>query len=155
MSVPTAKKLRETYGPAIDATVGMLHRVVQVDAGDLSAMLDMAEEAEEAEKTQAEEAGKTQHIADLWHNLALLHGYNAMAKQSNLLSEKVYCRLGVQAAERQLGLLGVAIERDDTDNGPVVLTLPHHPPYIEFRASDIELMRQAVANHDAKKNPTT
>lgn len=75
MSVPTAKKLRETYGPAIDATVGMLHRVVKVDASDLSALLDMAEEAEEAEKTQ--------HIAD------------------------------------------------------------------------IELMRQAVANHDAKKNPTT
>lgn len=47
MSSKTAAQLREVYGRRIDGTVGLLHRDVLIDASDLSALLDMAEEAED------------------------------------------------------------------------------------------------------------
>lgn len=54
MSSKTAKQLREVYGRRIDGTVGLIHRDVLIDASDLSALLDMAEEAEEVRSVKVE-----------------------------------------------------------------------------------------------------
>src|SRR5271155_2557662 len=83
--------------------------------------------------------------------LARLHGYNEMAKMSEILGEKVYCRLARDQIEALLeSRYGVKITRGTPDE-PTLLTLGHKPPFIKFSERDIEMMRQTIAEYDEKK----
>jgi len=86
--------------------------------------------------------------ATTWHNVALVHGYNELAKTSKTLGEKVYFRLARDQAEEWAAQAGVKINRGDQGN--VVLELTAKPPFIVFHERDIELMREAVAAFDER-----
>ena len=84
----------------------------------------------------------------LFQTIALLFGYNELAKQTDVLGEKVYFRLIRQQYEEMLKEDGQEVEiiHDQT-----ILTLNQKPPYVRFSEKDIELMREAVREYDAKK----
>jgi hypothetical protein len=89
---------------------------------------------------------------ELWGLLALLHGYNELAKLTDVLGQKVYCRVMRDAAEKEIEEnFDVKIARDESGGGPTILTLGQNPPFIIFREQDIEAMRAAVAAYDAAK----
>lgn len=83
-----------------------------------------------------------------WDSLALVWGYNEMAKEAGSLGEKVFCRMARDAAAEQLRALGVEVKL--TPGSPTVMTLGERPPFITFQAADIEAMRAVVAEFDAK-----
>lgn len=89
------------------------------------------------------QAQRVQHIA-------LVIGYNELAKQGQTLGEKLYYRLFRDHSEEAFIKMGghKILTRDD---GICEIDVPGHTPHIVFTASDIELMRAAVAEHDAKK----
>jgi len=84
-----------------------------------------------------------------WHTLALIYGYNELAKVALTLGEKIYCSLIRGAYEGEYKKLGGKIEMQETE--PSVITITHHMPHINLYARDIELMRKAVADFDAMK----
>jgi hypothetical protein len=87
-----------------------------------------------------------------WGLLAILHGYNEMAKLTEVLGEKVYFRLMRDATEKELAEnFDVTIEKAEDGLGPTILTLGQKPPFIIFHERDIEAMRAAVAAYDAAK----
>jgi hypothetical protein len=83
-----------------------------------------------------------------WAAAALCLGYNELTKLGKTLGEKMYSRLNRRAAEEYfMALGGTRIFQEDPP--VVVLTTDDGLPFIELRAQDIELMRAAVAAHDA------
>jgi hypothetical protein len=85
-----------------------------------------------------------------WELLARLHGWNELAKWVETLGEKVYCRLNRDRVEAiLLEKYDVKVNRGK-DLGPTILTLGAKPPYIVFHERDIEGMRAAVAEYDAR-----
>jgi hypothetical protein len=101
--------------------------------------------------TASEAYLKALEDAERFELLARLHGYNEMAKKSEILGEKAYCRIARDHVESALeSKYGVKITRGTPDE-PTLLTLGHTPPYIKFSERDIEMMRRAVADYDTKK----
>lgn len=83
-----------------------------------------------------------------WELLALLHGYNELARLSKVLGEKVFFRLHCQTIEKLLAKdYGVVIPHTETP-GSTILVLGHRAPFVIFHERDIELMRAAVKKHD-------
>lgn len=78
--------------------------------------------------------------------IALVFGFNELAKKASTLNEKVFFRLAREQANEDAKALGVGVQYELEK---VILQLPGGPPWVRFRASDIELMRAAVARHDA------
>ena len=91
---------------------------------------------------------KMLEAAAAWDALARMHGYNEMTKLAKTLGEKVYCRLACDAACVEAMKLGAEISRTET-GGQVVFSINEVSPSINFRESDIEGMRKAVADWDA------
>jgi len=87
-----------------------------------------------------------------WHYVAMCYGYNELAKKAKTLGEKVYCRVARDKAEQDF--LDAGGDIGMTRDGTPILTLPDTMPRIEFRESDLELMRAEIARVDAlKKKP--
>lgn len=89
----------------------------------------------------------TEWTDEMWAFLAMMLGFNELAKTQDTLGRKLFCRLGCQQAEKSLRALGADIS---VERKPAVVTLPR-PPHVEFTEDDIELMRAAVAEHDRRK----
>ena len=87
------------------------------------------------------------------HALAIVLGYNELAKLGTTLGEKVYYRLardqGMQAFVAAGGNADVFAKED----GIATIELPGGPPHVVFVKRDIELMRVCVAEHDARATP--
>jgi hypothetical protein len=83
-----------------------------------------------------------------WHALARVVGYNELAKDAQTLGEKVYLRLARDEARKDYERLGGEIQ--DTGPEPVIV-VNTRPPFVVMSDADIELMREAVAAHDAQR----
>lgn len=88
-----------------------------------------------------------QENAARWSLLALVWGYNELAKIAETLGEKVYLRLARDHAEDEYRRMGGKITRSAEEKEPA-LVLTQHAPHIIFYERDIELMRAAVQAHD-------
>lgn len=86
--------------------------------------------------------------ARIWHHLALAHGYNELAKLSDKLGEKIWCRVGRSVAEEELLKLGVKLNMKQS---PTVVTLSARPPHILLTEDDVALMRKYLAEYDLAK----
>ena len=91
---------------------------------------------------------KTLKAAAAWDAIARMHGYNEMTKLAKTLGEKVYCRLACDTACEEAVKLGAEIRRTEA-GGRIVFAINEVSPSINFRESDIEGMRKAVAEWDA------
>ncbi len=99
--------------------------------------------------TKREREKKQRLIAKQWHYLALVVGYNELAKhKENTLGELTYLRMGRDHAEAEYTRLGGAGSIDRSAKPIAILT--DRPLHIVFTEKDIELMRAAVAEYDAK-----
>lgn len=100
------------------------------------------------EKTGDEEATKNH---ELWTTLALCLGFNELAKLGKTLGDKVYARLfRDKYVENLIALGGNGGVSPFADAKSIVeIEMPAPMPWLRFRATDIELMRTAVAEHDA------
>ena len=76
-----------------------------------------------------------QRNAELWHKLALVFGYNQLAKTSETLGEKVYCRMLRDLAEKDYIELG-GVGSIDRTKEPPVLVIDYQKPYIIFTEKD-------------------
>lgn len=90
---------------------------------------------------------------DRYAAAALVIGFNHIAaNDAKLLGQKVYFRAARDAAIRRLEELGgksMIMPATDTLPG-LEIKMPHGLPSITFREVDIDMMRVAVAEHDAK-----
>lgn len=80
---------------------------------------------------------------DRWQLLALVYGYNELAKKAETFGEKVYFRVARDVHEAELKKFGCEIQRTG-DTGPVVLVLDHRMPHVQLEERDLGLMRSAV-----------
>ncbi len=88
--------------------------------------------------------------AERWHTIALMFGYNELAKLATTLGEKVYCRLMRDRAEAEYKQLG-GTDEIDRSGDKIVLVLSHVMPHVVFTEKDIEMMRAAVRAHDDER----
>lgn len=88
--------------------------------------------------------------ARAWDAIARMHGYNEMSKLAKTLGERTYCRMCCDAACEEARSLGAEITRTQV-GGQVVFEIHEASPSIAFRESDIEMMREAIRDFDAKK----
>ena len=77
--------------------------------------------------------------------IALVFGYNELAKSATVLGDKVYYRLARDAAQEELIKQGGTL---NVVNQETILTLPGHSVTVKFTEADIELMRQTVEQWD-------
>lgn len=81
---------------------------------------------------------------------ALVYGFNELAKMQETLGAKAYYRLLRDNAEKRFLALGG--EKFMSGDPPIAtIQIPGSPQHIVFRPMDIELMRQTVAEWDARK----
>lgn len=84
-----------------------------------------------------------------WHRMAVIIGYNELAKNVTRLGEKIYCRMArdhaEQEYEKEYGEPGLSRE------GEVIVCTFDCVPAISLTDKDIELMRGAVAAYDEAK----
>ena len=85
----------------------------------------------------------------LWTLIALVYGWNELAKHQDSIGRKMFCRMMRAQAEKAVIATGHAGVPMDGSN-PVTFTLDAPVPGIEFRESDWKLIRKALAEHDAK-----
>lgn len=83
--------------------------------------------------------------------LAMVLGYNEMAKLAAGLGEKVYFRLMRDNALKIFVELGGNADVFTTE--PAVITIPvgEGMPHIVFRERDVELMREYVREYDSRE----
>ena len=87
---------------------------------------------------------------DIWTELAMVVGFNELARASETLGERVMLRLFRDRAKQLLQARG--IEFKETGDNRVLLTIPLACNLsMEFRESDVELMRQAIVKLDAEQ----
>jgi hypothetical protein len=88
---------------------------------------------------------------ELWTTLALCLGFNELAKLGKTLGDKVYARLFRDKHVENLIALGGngGVSPFADEKATVEIEMPAPMPWLRFRASDIELMRAVVAEHDA------
>jgi hypothetical protein len=112
----------------------------------------MSDEQEGPPEPLSEEDTK---MTEWWTALALMLGYNELAKKGETLGHKVYFRLLRDECEKRFVELGG--NADVFAKEPVVVEIvsPHPMPHILFRAQDFELMRDAVHAYDVKRRGTT
>jgi hypothetical protein len=79
-----------------------------------------------------------------WDLLALIFGYNELAKTSKSLGEKIWCRLAREFAKEEFEKVGGKIEITKDKIICTISTLPT----IEFTVRDIELMKKAISDHE-------
>lgn len=103
-------------------------------------------------KNQKTIAKKTKDNAKKIHLLAVVVGYNELAKQADVLGDKVWYRLAREDALKRLREAGGELEVTSSDK--VVLTLREYPVRLAFTTADIELMRKAVAEYDEANKPS-
>jgi hypothetical protein len=87
--------------------------------------------------------------AKVTHLLALILGHNELAKQAVSLGEKMYHRLACEQyaeAVRELDHKFVISESE-----PKLVTLGTERASVNLYPRDIELMRKAIAEYDAKE----
>jgi hypothetical protein len=84
--------------------------------------------------------------AKRWDCLALLMGYNELAKDATTLGAKMYLRMGRDVAHKRYEELGGQI--DITVTPPLVI-VDTRPPWVALTQRDVDLMREAVADYDA------
>jgi hypothetical protein len=91
-------------------------------------------------------------LALLWRYLALVYGWNELARQQDTLGAKLMCRRQSIEAESRVNGSGLAVVPRSREN-PITITIDSRwrCPEIQFRESDWELMRAALAKHDAEK----
>jgi hypothetical protein len=99
---------------------------------------------EETRKTRFE----VEKEINVWYNLALWWGFNEMAKEAETIQERILCRIAREHALSDLVKLGVEVE---CGRDPVVVEMPSKRPWIELTTADYDLMRKALAEHDASK----
>lgn len=87
----------------------------------------------------------------LWNEVALVYGYNELAKQAPTLAEKIYFRIARGLAEEEAEKLGTKI--NSGPQGNVVMEIGQAAPFIILHERDIEGMRAAVAKWDVE-HPT-
>jgi hypothetical protein len=89
----------------------------------------------------------------LWHNIAAVYGWNELARQQDVLGARLYCRMKSFAAEKLINESGLAVI-PRSDENPITITIDSgwRCPEIQFRESDWELMRDALARHDANED---
>jgi len=107
----------------------------------------------EQEKESEQEGELTEHQkrnVDRYHLLALAFGYNELAKAAPTLGEKVYCRLCRDRSREAYEKLGGKLEYREAEDDLVFALEGDERIYVRFKAADIEQMRKAVAEHDAK-----
>jgi hypothetical protein len=92
--------------------------------------------------------------SERWAAAAMCLGFNELAKLGKTLGEKTYSRMMCAAAEEQFVKLG-GNRMFQEEPSVVVLETDDGLPWIKFRECDIELMREAVAKHDAKRRRST
>lgn len=83
------------------------------------------------------------------HAAALMHGYNHLATEAPSFGAKVYMRMGRERARREFEALGGEVR----ETAQAVTTVLTNPPFAVMTDRDIELMRAAVAERDAKRDP--
>ena len=89
-----------------------------------------------------------QNAHHLLAQAAMVIGFNELAKQASTLGERLYFRLATAEAHEQfVALGGTPFLKSPHD---VVAAIEVKPVRIIFRESDIEQMRQAVAEFDAR-----
>lgn len=84
-----------------------------------------------------------------WSLLAMIFGWNELVKRADSLGERVFCRMMRNDAHDRYVALGGCIDMSDKEKPVVVLT--GYLPSIKLYPRDVELMRKAVANHDAAR----
>lgn len=91
--------------------------------------------------------GDEEQQHDLTAAMAMVLGYNELARHGASLGAKVYYRLMREGWMKEFVRLG---GNEDMIGEPakVVLALPIGEPIVRFSESDIELMREAVAAYD-------
>lgn len=83
---------------------------------------------------------------------AVIIGYNELTKQQTDLGQKAMCRLMRRVAEDAAASLGIVEKVPFFGNRIILEVKPDDRiPPLEFRESDIELMRATVAKFDAEK----
>lgn len=92
-------------------------------------------------------------LNNLWHNIAAVYGWNELARQQDVLGARLYCRMKSFAAEKLVNASGLAVIPRSVEN-PITITVDSgwRCPAIQFRESDWELMRDALARHDSIAN---
>lgn len=83
---------------------------------------------------------------DQFGRLAMIIGYNELAKQVATLGEKIFCRLIVGRLHKEYVDNGG--ELDMTEREKVIVRLSERAPNILLYPRDIELMRKAIGEHD-------
>jgi len=115
-----------------------------------------ADESDEADALEAgtlvEESDTTRRAA-LWCSLALIHGYNALIGKVETLGHRIGCRMGRDAAVKRYRELGGEIRIDESEKRIAFLG-PIDVPSVNLYPRDIELMRKAIAQHDALEAAT-
>lgn len=97
--------------------------------------------------TADERAIKKNH--ERWTALAVCLGFNELAKLGESLGEKVYARLLRDKHLENFVRLGGNADLFKREPAVCEIVMPERMPNVTFRAEDIELMRKAVAEHDA------
>lgn len=87
-------------------------------------------------------------ILDQWAAIAIVKGMNELAREAETLGEKTFFRLFRDKAQKHAAELGIEFQMN---YNPIVVVLPGQMhPEITFYEQDIELMRHAVAEWDAR-----
>lgn len=86
---------------------------------------------------------------EVWMHVALVHGYNEMAKSAESLGTKIYFRICRDKATENALALGVTMKITHKEH---ILEIEKGPVHIRFTLDDIDLMRKCVAEYDAEKN---
>jgi hypothetical protein len=76
-----------------------------------------------------------------------MRGFNELARDAETIGERLVFRMLVDEAEKLLESLGVPITR--APSNAVTFTVPFGRMALVFRESDWEMMRAALAEHDA------
>jgi hypothetical protein len=87
-----------------------------------------------------------QNTHDRWVQTALVLGFNECAKQAETLGEKAYFRIRRDAAHEEFVKLGG--EKFLHQAEPILEIRADERIWIRFSKSDIESMRQLVADYD-------
>jgi len=82
--------------------------------------------------------------------LALVLGYNELAKGAKVLGQKVYMRMARNAAHARFVELGGKLTMDESEK--VILEVPG-AAYVRFYPRDIEMMRECVRMFDRGELP--
>ncbi len=106
-----------------------------------------------ARKKKATHFTNRDKVAEEWHLIAVVMGYNELTKHMKSLAEKMWARIGRDHFEQELVKLRGA--KLYSEEGQRVLESHTAPPFIKFTDADIEAMRKVVADWDAARVPTT